>query len=90
MFKVQKKDGVQEDFDRNKLVSGVMKAGGTAEEAEQVAVAIEAWLPTVAVDSVVNSADIRVKGLEVLRTVNPTAAASFESYKKQACGCPTC
>ncbi len=90
MFKVQKKDGTQEDFDRSKLVSGVMKSGGTAEDAEKVAVAIEAWLPTVAVNGVVNSADIRVKGLEVLRTVNPAVAASFESYKKQTCGCPTC
>lgn len=90
MFKVQKKDGTQEDFDRNKLVSGVVKAGGTAEDAEKVATAIEAWLPSVAVNGVVNSTDIRVKGLEVLRTVNPAAAASFESYKKQACNRPTC
>lgn len=82
MYKVQKKDGTLEDFSRNKLVSGVMRAGGTAEDAEKVAAAIEAWLPTAAINGIVSSADIRTKGLEVLRTVNPTVAASFESYAK--------
>lgn len=84
MFKVRKKDGSLEDFDRNKIVSGVMKAGGLAEDAEKVAAAIDAWLPTAVVEGVVNSSQIRTKGLKVLRIVNPTVAASFESYKKQA------
>lgn len=83
MFKVQKKDGTLEDFDRSKVVSGVIKAGGTPEDAEKVAVEIEVWLPTVAVDNVVQSSALRVKGLEILQTVNPTAAATFEAYKKQ-------
>lgn len=82
MYKVQKKDGSLEDFDRSKIVNGVIKAGGTAEDAEKVALGIEAWLPTVAQNGVVKSTDIRTKGLEVLQTVNPAIAASFESYQK--------
>ncbi len=84
MFKVQKKDGTLEDFDRSRIIAGIMKAGGTAEEAEKVASAIEAWLPTAVVDGIVQSNAIRVKGLEVMQTVNPVVAATFESYKKQA------
>ncbi len=84
MYKVQKKDGQLEDFDRSKIVNGVLKAGGVLEEAEKVASEIETWLPTVAVDGVVQSTDLRVKGLEVLRTVNPVAAATYESYLKPA------
>lgn len=84
MYKVQKKNGSLEDFDRGKIVGGVMKAGGTAEDAEKVAVAIEAWLPTAAVNGIVSSMDIRTKGLEILGSVNPTVAASFESYQKPA------
>lgn len=83
MFQVRKKDGSVEDFDRNKIVNGVTRAGGTPEDAEKVASEIEAWLPTAAVEGVVSSSDIRVKGLEALRSVNPTVAASFEAYKKQ-------
>jgi len=82
MYKVQKKDGSLEDFDRNKIVNGVLNAGGSAEEAEKVASEIEAWLPAGAVNGVVRSLDIRTKGLEVFRGLNPTAAATFESYKK--------
>jgi transcriptional regulator NrdR family protein len=83
MFKVQKKDGSLQDFDRNKIVNGVVKAGGSSIDAESVATQVEAWLPTVAANGVVNSMDIRNKGLEILRTVNPTVADSFESYQKQ-------
>lgn len=82
MFQVMKKDGSLEPFDRSKIVNGVIRAGGSAEQAEQVAAAVEVWLPTVAKEGVVNSLDIRIKGLEVLRTVNPTVAATFESFQK--------
>lgn len=82
MFKVQKKDGTLEDFDRSKIINGVVKAGGSAEDGEKVAVAVEAWLPTAAVAGTVQAMAIRDKGLAVLRAVNPTAAASFEAYKK--------
>jgi len=84
MHQVQKKDGSLENFDRNKIVNGVVKAGGSAEEAEKVAAAIEAWLPTVAGAGVVTSTQIRAKVLEVLRTVNPTVATNFENYQKPA------
>ncbi|MFH1840941.1 MAG: ATP cone domain-containing protein [Candidatus Shapirobacteria bacterium] len=82
MYQVQKNDGRLEEFDRNKLVHGALAAGATAEEAEKIAVEIEAWVATVAVENVVKSADLRVKGLEVLRQVNPAAADSFASYRK--------
>lgn len=82
MFQVQKKDGRLEDFDRDKIVRGVLRAGGSNEDAEKIAGEIEAWLPTVAVDNVVQSDNVRTKGLEVLRNLNPTAAADFESYRK--------
>lgn len=81
MYKFMKKDGMLEDFDRNKIVNGVVKAGAAAEEAEKVASAIEAWLPAAAAN-MVKSQDVRTKVLEVLGTVNPVAAAGFEAYQK--------
>lgn len=82
MYKVQKKDGSLEDFDRSKIINGLIRAGASAEEAEKVAVKIEEWLPTSAMDNVVNSIEIRVKGLEVLKTINPDIAAEFEGFQK--------
>lgn len=90
MFKVRKKDGSVQDFDRMKVVKAVMNAGGTPENAEQVAVEVEAWLPTVAVEGVVESRDLRIKGIEVLKTVNPTVATTFETFTKPSCNCPSC
>ncbi len=82
MFKIQKKDGSLQDFDRNKVIGSVLKSGGTNADAESVTSKIEVWLPTAAVDGVVKSQDIRNKVLEVLRNVNQTAATAFESYSK--------
>lgn len=84
MFKVQKKDGSLQDFDRSKITGGAMKAGASSEEAEKVAVEIESWLPTNAVNGVLSVLNLRTKVLEVLRGVNPTVAANFEAYKKPA------
>ena len=84
MYKVEKKGGAQEDFDRNKILAGIVAAGGTMEDAEKVATEIENWLPEMAVNNVVRSADIRTKGLEIFRNVNPKAAEMFEAYQKPA------
>ena len=83
-IKVQKKDGQTQDFDRNKILNGVVKSGGTPEEAENVTKQIEAWIITAAINGVIPSMQIRTKLLEVLQTVNPTAAAAFEMYQKTA------
>ena len=82
LYKIQKKDGALEDYDRNKIVGGIVKAGGTQEEAEKVADSLEAWFPQIAKENIVSSLDLRVKGLEILKTVNSDVAALFESYKK--------
>ncbi|MCL5090433.1 MAG: hypothetical protein M1514_00300, partial [Patescibacteria group bacterium] len=83
-------DGSLEDFDRSKILNGVVKAGGSPEEAEKVASEIEAWLPTAAIDGIVNSMMIREKGLALLQAVNPGVATTFAEYKKPVCaGCQT-
>jgi transcriptional regulator NrdR family protein len=82
MFKVQKKDGRLEDFDRNKIISGLVKSGTTPPEAEDITSQVEAWLPTVAVGGTVKTLDIREKVLELLRLADPTAADNFENYQK--------
>jgi len=83
MYKFMKKDGSLEDFDRNKIVAGVIKAGASPEDAEKVAAAVEAGLPADAAVPV-KYLDVRAKVLEVLGTVNPTAATAFATYQKPA------
>lgn len=83
MFKVQKKNGQLEDFDRNHVYQSVMKAGGTNEEAEKITAEIETWLPGAVVAGVIPTQTIREKVLELLRPLNPVVAGDFEIYKKQ-------
>lgn len=83
-IKVQKKDGQLEDFDRNKVFGGVIKSGGTPEEAENVTKQVEVWTQTVAVGGMIKTSEIRTKVLELLRPLNAQVASSFEAYKKVA------
>ncbi len=81
-IKVMKRVLVLEDFRRDKIKASIAKAGVTDEQAETITVKIEEWVPTVAVDGVVNSSNIRMKVLELLRPINPDAAANFGLYQK--------
>lgn len=81
IVKIQKKDGSQEEYDRNKLVSSCMKAGAGHSEAEQVASQVETWLSNL--DQVsVKSEDLRNKVYGALRSLNPSVAATFEAFRK--------
>jgi transcriptional regulator NrdR family protein len=81
-LQVQKKDGRMEAFDRSKILNGLIKSGASATEAENITSQVESWAQTAAVNNVVKTVDIKAKVLELLRGVNPTAAASFEAYRK--------
>lgn len=79
---VEKKDGRQELFERSKILNGLIKAGASQVEAESITAQVESWASTVAVNNVVKTLDIKAKVLELLRGVNPTAAAAFAAYQK--------
>jgi transcriptional regulator NrdR family protein len=82
MYKVLKKDGSVQDFDWKKVTNGVLKCGGTQEDADKVAQDVELWLSTVADDGIIKSNDLHIKVIETLRAVNPEAAKKFEAYRK--------
>ena len=81
-LQIQKKDGRLEAFDRNKVLAGIVKSGALTEEAESITVQIETWAQDAAQNGVIGVLEIRGKVLEILRSVNPEAAARFESYQK--------
>ncbi|MDD3662009.1 MAG: ATP cone domain-containing protein [Candidatus Dojkabacteria bacterium] len=77
---VEKRDGTTEPFDRTKIEASVTSAGGTAEQAEQVADHVESWAQTVEAGSV-KALDIWNMVIEQMRMLNPAAAETFESYR---------
>ncbi len=82
-IKVEKKDGQLEDFNRNKILNGVIKSGALPETAEAVTTQVEQWAKMSAVDGVVKGLDVRSKVLEFLRQKDADSAMRYEVYKKQ-------
>ena len=82
MYQVYKRGGRIVDFDQEKIVTGITKAGCTLAESEIIMAKIQKWLPTVAVNDIVYSSDIRKKVITELQLLSPAVAANFESYKK--------
>ena len=80
-LKVEKKDGKMWDFERGKILTSITNAGADPEQAEQVTQEVENWARSGEADSVKTS-DLRAKVLELLKTANPDAAKSYESYVK--------
>lgn len=82
IFKVKKRNGNLEDFNRNKVLASCIHAGATPNEAEQVTVKVELWAPTVAMDGIINSDEIRTRVIDLLKEVDEEAGAKYAAYRK--------
>jgi len=83
MLKVEKRDGSLQDFDRAKIIAGVLKSGATEEQAEEVTGIIDSWILTVANEQdVLASNTIHAKVLELLKRVNPAASITYQAFRK--------
>jgi len=82
-MQIQKKDGRLEEFDRNKLKGSILATGANENEVESITTQVEAWVPSMAINNAVHSQVIRAKVIELLKTANPTAAKTYEEYKKK-------
>jgi len=81
VLQIQKKDGSSQDYDRRKLLTSLIRAQATPEQAMRVATDIESWLVSLNVQ-VVKSEEIKARIVEDLNKINPDAAHAYEVYKK--------
>jgi len=81
VLQIQKKDGSSQDYDRRKLLTSLIRAQATPEQAMRVATDIETWLVSQNIQ-VVKSDDIKARIMEDLNKINPDAAHAYEVYKK--------
>ena len=83
MLRVEKRDNSLQDFDRGKIIAGILKSGATQEQAEEVAGIIDSWILTVVNDkNVVASNTIYDKVLELLKRVNLDASVTYQAFRK--------
>ena len=81
MLQITKQDGTAQDYDRRKLLTSLIRAQATPEQALRIAQNIESWLISLGVNSV-KSYEIKAKISEALKKINPDAAYAYEVYKK--------
>jgi len=82
-LKVKKKNGSVEDFNREKLMKSMRKAGMESKErVEKIATAVTNFVKNQAEKGVVETSRIRGKVLEQMRTLNKGAAEKFEKFTK--------
>lgn len=80
MIQVKKKGDHRQNFDRQKIMMSVMAAGGTEEEAEEIADEISKMVYES--KEVVDTAIIREKVLAFLKGRDPEAAKNYETFIK--------
>ena len=81
-LQVVKREGGQEDWSMDKLVTSITKSGVELEEAKQVAALVESWALRSSANGQISWSQIRDKVTQFLRVVDPVAASAYESYKK--------
>ncbi len=82
-MKVKKKNGSVEDFNREKLMNSLRKAGMESKEnVEKVATEVTNFVREKAKQGTVETSRIRGKVLEQMRAVNEGAAEKFKSFVK--------
>jgi transcriptional regulator NrdR family protein len=81
-LKVAKRAGKLEAFTADKIKNGIMKAGGTAELAGEVAVNTAKWAKKTAKGGVVSAVDIHNKVIELLYDKDQEIADKFKGFVK--------
>lgn len=79
---VQKRDGKEEDWSDDKLVTSIAKAGLEIKESEKLGADIKAYFASKKERSSVSSLEIRDKVLEELEKIDPVSSDTYKVFKK--------
>jgi len=82
-LKVAKRAGKVEAFTVDKIKEGVMRAGGTAKLAGEVALNTAKWAKKTAKGGVISAVDIHNKVAELLYGTDKEIAGKFKSFVKK-------
>ena len=82
MFKVIKRDGSIQDFDKSKVMDGILKSGASMEVAEAVALDVEAVFSDKTDEDKVSYLDIKAEVVNSLESKDPDCVQKYASYQK--------
>ena len=81
-IKIQKRQGGFDEWSDDKIITSMMRAGATSQEAQQTADAVKTWTSDNFGDDRINSTQLRDQVIKQLKKVNPIAANTYQLYKK--------
>ena len=81
-LQVEKREGGKEDWNYEKILASVTKAGVPLDEAKHIVSLVEAWAIKTANGGIIASVQIKDKIIQFLRVVDGIIANAYESYKK--------
>ena len=81
-IRVRKKDGSVEDWNYEKAVSSMVNAGIPLNIAENVLIFLEAWARVHNENGIVNTSDIHLRVVELLKNIDESASSRYDSFKK--------
>ena len=79
---IVKRDGSQEKFNVDKLITSIAQSGVPLEQSESIATKIQDWISTKASDGKITSNEIRDKIISELSELFPAEADSYQAFKK--------
>lgn len=81
-LKVVKRDGKAEEWNSDKLIASITKAGVPVEAAQNIASQLADWAKSSGSDGTISSNMIRDKVIELMTTEYPAEADNYKAYKK--------
>ena len=82
-LKVKKRGGGTEEWNHDKLLASINKAGVPIAEAEKMAKSIKTWAEENADGGVVDSVKLRDRVIENMKDDYPAESDSYQAYKKE-------
>lgn len=81
-IKIQKRQGGYDEWSDDKIITSIMRAGATSDEAKQTADSVKAWTADNSEDGRIDSTQLRDQIIKQLKKLNPIAANTYQLYKK--------
>lgn len=81
-LKIIKRQGGSDEWSDDKIITSILRAGASAEEAQDVAKGVRDWAEKNSDEGHIKSIELRDQIIKQLKKINSLAANTFQVYKK--------
>jgi transcriptional regulator NrdR family protein len=82
-IKIVKRDGSIEPFNIDKIIASIARSGVPLGKSEEIAKAVQEWIPSQTVEGKITSNQIRDQIIQKLSDDYPAEVDSYKAFKKE-------